>query len=194
MTWLTSAPHGRWLERETDRLLDFGRRSMVPSGGFARQTDVGDALDGPAELWIACRMTHVYSLGQLLGRPGCAALVDHGITALREVFADREYGGWFAEVDSAGVPADATKAAYPHAFVVLAASSAAVAGRPGARELLADALAVQQERFWDEDAGMVVEEWDREFAMLDGYRGVNANMHTVEAYLSAADVTGDRAW
>ncbi|NTW39737.1 MAG: AGE family epimerase/isomerase, partial [Cellulomonadaceae bacterium] len=26
------------------------------------------------------------------------------------------------------------------------------------------------------------------------YRGVNANMHTVEAYLAAGDVTGDRTW
>jgi mannose/cellobiose epimerase-like protein (N-acyl-D-glucosamine 2-epimerase family) len=41
---------------------------------------------------------------------------------------------------------------------------------------------------------MVVEEWDRTFTTLDGYRGVNANMHTVEAYLAAADVTGDRVW
>ena len=144
MNWLTSAPHARWLEGETDRLLGFGRRSMVPSGGFARQTDAGEAQDGPAELWITCRMTHVYALGELLGRPGCAGLVDHGITALREVFADREHGGWFAEVRGPGEPADATKAAYPHAFVVLAASSATVAGRPGAAELLADALAVQQ--------------------------------------------------
>ena len=41
---------------------------------------------------------------------------------------------------------------------------------------------------------MAVEQWDRTFTTLDGYRGVNANMHTVEAYLAAADVTGDRIW
>ena len=41
---------------------------------------------------------------------------------------------------------------------------------------------------------MAVEQWDRTFTTLDGYRGVNANMHTVEAYLAAADVTGDRVW
>jgi mannose/cellobiose epimerase-like protein (N-acyl-D-glucosamine 2-epimerase family) len=38
---------------------------------------------------------------------------------------------------------------------------------------------------------MVVEQWDESFTTLDGYRGVNANMHTVEALLSAADVLGD---
>ena len=75
---------------------------------------------------------------------------------------------------------------------MLAASSATAAGRPGARELLDEALAVSTRRFWDDEAGMAVEQWDRTFTTLDGYRGVNANMHTVEAYLAAADVTGDR--
>jgi sulfoquinovose isomerase len=38
---------------------------------------------------------------------------------------------------------------------------------------------------------MVVEEWDESFSTLDPYRGVNADMHTVEALLAAADATGD---
>ena len=194
MNWLGNAAHVRWLEGETDRLLDFGRRSVLSTGGFARQDDAGEPTDGPLELWIACRMTHVYSLGHLLGRPGCAAIADHGIRALTDLFADTESGGWFAEVERSGAPRVTTKAAYPHAFVVLAASSAVMADRPGARELLTAALTVQEERFWDEVSGMVVEEWDRGFTVLDGYRGINANMHTVEAYLAAADVTGDRKW
>ena len=43
-------------------------------------------------------------------------------------------------------------------------------------------------RFWDDDAGMVVEEWDEAWTTLDGYRGVNANMHTVEALLAVGDL------
>jgi mannose/cellobiose epimerase-like protein (N-acyl-D-glucosamine 2-epimerase family) len=80
------------------------------------------------------------------------------------------------------------KTAYEHAFVVLAASSAATAGRPGADALLVEALDVLDRRFWDDEAGMVVEEWDESFTTLDDYRGVNANMHTVEALLAAGDV------
>ena len=193
MTWLTTPAHARWLEQETDRLLAFGAPSAVASGGFARLDERGVALDGPAELWITCRMTHVYALGALLGRPGCAPLVDHGLAALRGIFHDDEHGGWFAEVGADG-PTDAEKAAYPHAFVVLATASAAAAGRPGARELLGEALAVSERRFWDDAAGMAVESWDPAFTEVDAYRGVNANMHTVEAYLAAADVTGDRVW
>ena len=83
------------------------------------------------------------------------------------------------------------KTAYEHAFVVLAAASAAAAGRPGAAELLTEALDVLDRHFWDAEAGMVVEQWDESWTVLDDYRGVNANMHTVEALLAAADVTGD---
>jgi mannose/cellobiose epimerase-like protein (N-acyl-D-glucosamine 2-epimerase family) len=103
------------------------------------------------------------------------------------------HGGWYASVSPNGTPAT-DKAAYGHAFVVLAGASAAAAGRPGGTELLTDALEVLLHRFWDDEYGMVVEEWDESFEKLDGYRGVNANMHTVEALLSAADVTGDPSW
>ena len=35
MTWLKDPAHRRWLEAETDRLLEFGRASRHPDGGFA---------------------------------------------------------------------------------------------------------------------------------------------------------------
>lgn len=192
--WIGSAWHERWLESETDRLLDFGRSARLATGGFARQGDDGTPQDGVLELWLTCRMTHVYSLGHLMGRPGCGTLADHGIGAITTLFADPDHGGWFAEVGRRGEPALTHKAAYPHAFVILASSSAVAADRPGAGELLASALAISERRFWDDAAGMVVEEWDSTFTTLDDYRGVNANMHTVEAYLAAADVAGDRLW
>lgn len=194
MTWLTTPAHARWLETETDRLLAFGTASAAPSGGFVRLDDGGRPSLGPVELWITCRMTHVYALGALLGRPGSAALVDHGLAALDGLFRDAEHGGWFAEVTADGTPRDTDKAAYPHAFVVLATSSATAAGRPGAAALLREALTVSERHFWDDEAGLAVESWDRTFSTLDGYRGVNANMHTVEAYLAAAGVTGERIW
>ena len=75
--------------------------------------------------------------------------------------------------------------------MVLAASSGAVVELPGARGLLNDALGVWDQRFFDAEAGMFVDSWDRAFTQLDDYRGVNANMHGVEALLAAADVTGD---
>lgn len=193
MTWLTSPAHHRWLEAETDRLLTFGRASQVMNG-FGWLDDDGVLLtDRPTELWITCRMTYAYTLGALLGRPGSGALADHGLAALAGPLRDAEHGGWFSSVGPDG-PADPTKGAYPHSFVILAAASAVVAGRPGADELLTTALDVSLRHFWDEDAGMVVESWDRAFTACEPYRGVNANMHTVEAYLAAAEATGDQQW
>src|SRR3954454_20623597 len=191
MTWLTSPAHTRWLEAEGDRLLQFGRASRHPAGGFAWLDDEGRPdLDRPVELWVTCRMTHVYSLGHLMGRPDCGSLVDHGLAALSGRMQDGVHGGWYAKVGAEG-PTTRDKTAYEHAFVVLAGAGAAAAGRPGGLDLLHRALEVWLERFWDDEHGMAVEQWDESFSRLDGYRGVNANMHTVEALLSAADVLDD---
>jgi mannose/cellobiose epimerase-like protein (N-acyl-D-glucosamine 2-epimerase family) len=188
---LGNPAHSRWLEAEGDRLLDFGRASRHPSGGFAWLDETGNPdLDRPVELWITCRMTHVYALAYLMGRPGAGALVDHGLVALSGRFRDQRHGGWYSQVSGSG-PTTTAKTAYEHAFVVLAAASATAAGRPHARETLDEALRVLDEHFWDDGYGMVVEEWDESFSHLDGYRGVNANMHTVEALLTAADVLDD---
>jgi sulfoquinovose isomerase len=188
---LEDPAHHAWLSAEGDRLLEFGRASRLPEGGFGWLSPAGTPEpDRPLELWITCRMTHVYALGHLLGRPGCDALVDHGVAALREVFHDGANGGWWAQVGPDG-PVTTDKTAYEHAFVLLAASSATAADRPGARPLLDDAVEVLLTRFWDDDAGMVVEQWDEAWTTLDPYRGVNANMHTVEALLAAADVLDD---
>jgi mannose/cellobiose epimerase-like protein (N-acyl-D-glucosamine 2-epimerase family) len=165
------------------RLLDFAERSRLPGGGFGYLGDDGEVIAGrPVETWIVARMTHVFGLAHLLGRPGADELVRHGVEALTEgPLHDAEHGGWWASTD------DDTKAAYPHAFVLLAGSTAATAGVQGGADLLTQALEVWQDRFWDDDAGMAVEQWDRTWSRLDDYRGLNANMHGVEATLAAAD-------
>lgn len=194
MHWLTSRSHFRWLDAETDRLLEFGRASVDPAGGFGWLRD--DGTRDPkrdTELWITCRMTHVYSLAALSGRPDAAALVDHGVAALRGRFHDDANGGWYAAVGPKG-PTNDAKEAYAHAFVILASSSATAAGHPDARALLDDALEVSEERFWDDEVGMSRETFAADWAEGEDYRGINANMHTVEAYLAAADVTGNVRW
>jgi mannose/cellobiose epimerase-like protein (N-acyl-D-glucosamine 2-epimerase family) len=182
------------LAEEADRLLEFARGARTP-GGFGWLDADGRLIERDLELWITCRMTHVAALGHLLGRPGFDALVDHGVTALQTTFRDAGHGGWYAKVDFAtGSPTVTAKEAYGHAFVILAASSSVAAGRPGAEDLLAEALAVHDLRFWDEAEGLSRESFDAAFTVSEDYRGVNANMHTVEAYLAAADVTGNRLW
>jgi mannose/cellobiose epimerase-like protein (N-acyl-D-glucosamine 2-epimerase family) len=185
-----------WLDGQASALARFARGSVRDEGGFWWLDSRGRPdREQPLHAWIACRMTHVFALETLRGNdPDAPAVVDHGIAALSGLLRDDRYGGWFASVDTAGTPVDPGKAAYPHAFVVLAASGAAIAGRPGAAALLDEALDVVRQRFWDSDAGRTVESWDRAFTTSEPYRGANSSMHMVEAFLAAGDATGDSAW
>ena len=181
-------PDAATLDAEAHRLLDFARASALPTGGFGHLSATGAVLpDRPVELWVTGRMTYSFALGALLGRPGDAALVDHGLAALTGPFRDEVHGGWFASVDTGGRPVDDTKASYPHAFVVLATAAASLAGRDGATALLAEALDVVDRHLWEEGPGTVLESTSRDFTTAEDYRGVNANMHAVEAFLAAAD-------
>jgi sulfoquinovose isomerase len=175
------------LRAERERLLGFARGARVP-GGFAWLGDDGRPEGRPLELWITTRMTHVFALGELLGEPDCAAFADHGLDAIATAFADRDHGGWREQADVPG------KAAYDHAFVLLAGASATLAGRPGGAALLADAAAVVDAHFWSEDEGACRESWDDAWHEPEPYRGANANMHMVEAFLAAGDATGEPRW
>ncbi|RBY97044.1 AGE family epimerase/isomerase [Blastococcus sp. TF02-8] len=169
---------------DLDRLLDFAARSRVADGFGYLGPDGAVLPDRPLETWIVARMTHVFGLAHLLGRPGAEELARHGVATLTGgPLHDHRHGGWRSSTE------DDAKAAYVHAFVVLAGSTARLAGLGD--ELLGEALAVWQERFWDDDAGLAVGEWDRSWSRLDGYRGANANMHGVEATLAAADAVED---
>jgi sulfoquinovose isomerase len=193
-TWRTTPTHLAWLDAERRRLLAFADDPRHPRGGFGELDGRGHVRpDGDVHTWITARMTHVHALGHLLGVPGSAPLVDHGVTALRGLLHDDVHGGWFTAVGADGSPAT-TKDAYQHAFVLLAASSATAAGRPGARALLHDASQVVEDRFWDEASGRFVESFDRTWTTCEAYRGANSNMHGVEAALAVGDMTGDRRW
>lgn len=165
--------------------------SKHPDGGFAWLDGNGNAvLDRPVETWITTRMTHVHAVGSLMGIPGCGPLVDHGVEALASLLADPVHGGWFSASDQ---PNGGEKRAYEQAFVMLAASSATLANRPGAAELLKMATATVMNRFWDESKGVVNDVAVRDWTSFEAYGGANANMHMLEAFLAAADVTGDSA-
>jgi len=133
-------------------------------------------------------MTHVFAVGHLLGIPGCGLLADHGLRAIGETFEDREQGGWFSEAGAG------RKEAYSHSFVLLAAASATMAGRPGGPPLLDAIIEIVERHFWSEEEGACVEAWDRAWREPEAYRGANANMHMVEACLAAGDATGDAIW
>ncbi|SPT53714.1 Uncharacterized sugar isomerase yihS [Actinomyces bovis] len=200
--WFGAPEHNRWLGEETHALLRFARASTVPAGfGWIGEDGQLDPTH-PVEAWITSRMTYAYSLGTLLGIPGARRYSDHGVRSLRNVLRDRVNGGWHSAVqlepgpEGAGVPATekARKECYQHAFVLLAAATATAAGRPGGYDLLVEAKEVFERYFWDEDRGLPVESYNYDFSQAEDYRGINAAMHTVEAFLATADVTGEVLW
>lgn len=177
-----------WRAAARSRLLSFAGNSRLDRGfGWLRDDGTIDPGRAPA-LWINARMTYVFALAALAGDEECHAHAAHGVDALSTLFHDDAHGGWFAEVGGA------SKNCYEHSFVLLSSCAANAAGIDGAGRLLAEALAVHEDRFWDEESGRCVEEWNNDWTVLDPYRGANSNMHTVEAYLFAADVTGDEVW
>ncbi|MGB5951127.1 MAG: AGE family epimerase/isomerase [Ornithinimicrobium sp.] len=192
--WLDQPDHLDWLGEQLRRQLTFAREFPHPDGGAAYlDSDGSPDLTQPVHTWVTARMAHVYSLGHLAGSAIALPLATAAIDGLRGRLRDPVHGGWYGSVGP-GRRVDEEKACYPHAFVVFAASSATVAGVSGAPELLTDALAVLDERFWQDEYGMHADSSNRDFSQRYSYRGVNANMHAVEALTSAADATGDERW
>jgi mannose/cellobiose epimerase-like protein (N-acyl-D-glucosamine 2-epimerase family) len=184
-----------WRHAEAARLIDFGRGAVLPGGGFG-WLDVNGDIDvtHACPLYLNSRMTYVFALAHLQGEPGAESLAASGLGALASRYADRENGGWFSSIDLSGRVVDDTKTNYAHAHTLLAAASAVAAGIPGADTVLAAAAAIIERRFWSDAEGCALESWNAGFTELEPYRGANSNMHSVEAYLAAGDVTGAQVW
>lgn len=191
---LGTTENQEFLREVRNGLLNFGHLFPSTGGSSYYLGDDGTPWkDRNRETWITSRMAHVYSIGSILGHEGSEALADAALKGLRGELHDDRNGGWYAGLtrENKIVP---TKQCYAHAFVILAAASGVLAGRDGAEELLKEVLALYDLRFWNEKDGLSCDTWNTEFTKLDPYRGLNANMHTVEAFLAVADVTEDESY
>lgn len=163
-------------------------------GGFVTAfADDGSPMDRAGRHLVQqARYTLGFAQGHRFGvLPGCAEAAAHGLAFLRGAQRDPVHGGWWWLL--AGTrPVDRAKHAYGHAFVLLAAAEAIRAGLPAA-DLLADARAVLDHRFWKDADGLYADEWNEDWTVLSPYRGQNANMHLTEALLAAHAATAD-AW
>lgn len=193
--WVDQPDHTMWLQSHLAAQLRFARFFPHPDGGAYYLGDGGvPDLARPVHTWITARMLHVYSLGHLVGIPGCTRLAESAMAGLTGQLRDSRDGGWYASVGPDPGERNGTKAGYAHAFVVFGSSSAAVAGLEGARELLDEALGVLDHRFWEDGPGLHLDSASEDWSTVSDYRGINANMHSVEALLSAADTTGEHQW
>ncbi|MDF0603624.1 AGE family epimerase/isomerase [Psychromarinibacter sp. C21-152] len=192
--WLTDPQHHAWLMQDARRQLRFFDASLRSDGGF----DVLDVDGTPLpragqELHTTARMIHSYMLGKAIGHPGADRMIDAGMDYLWTRHRDAKWGGYVWGVDGETVT-DGTKLAYGHVFVLLAAASARLAGHPEADRLHADIAEVIERHFWAEETGLLIEEYTRDWYAFSFYRGMNSNMHGVEAMLAAHEATGEALW
>ncbi|NCO86471.1 MAG: AGE family epimerase/isomerase [Rhodobacterales bacterium] len=192
----TRPAHRLWLLDQARALFGFFQPQLInPRGGFFPLGDHGLPLPvGPGgavrQIHDSTRMVHCYVMAHQLGLPGADRIIDHGMAFIWTRHRDATHGGYHWGVDDAGL-VNPTKQAYGHAFVLLAAASAKVAGHPDADRLLADVTEVLLARFWDAAAGATTEEYAADWQSLGDYRGQNSNMHLTEALMAAYEATGD---
>ncbi|WP_145105097.1 AGE family epimerase/isomerase [Cereibacter sediminicola] len=195
--WVERPAHRLWLLDQARQLFDLFLPSLDPAGGFRPLDRQWQPLEGPAgalrQIHDTTRMVHCYALAQELGLPGAGRMIDHGMETLWTRHRDARHGGYVWSFGPEG-PINATKQAYGHAFVLLAASSARMAGHADADRLLSDVAEVIRTRFWDASAGASREEFTEDWHSLGPYRGQNSNMHLTEALMAAFEATGETEW
>ena len=202
---LDSEGNVSYCKDSAEKLLEFGKQFPSPDGGsYYLGSDGMPIKSRPRETWITARMLHVYSIGAMAEIKDCRELAEAALLGLKGELKDKENGGWYAGIvhpDDPGVMRNSSgawilpgKQCYAHAFVILAGCSAVKAGLEGADEFVKEAMQIYDRYFWDPKAGLSCDFWDTEFKVCDDYRGLNANMHSVEAFLAVHDILGNREY
>lgn len=195
LPWAQRPAHQLWVQERFARMIEFVLPSALPGGGFAYLAGDGTPMPGrEPSLLLTARMTHVAGLASVLGLPGSERLLAHGLSSLDGVFRDEVDGGWFGTLERTG-----RKTAYEHVHVILAAASALAARAQGAsagdpQALAREVTRIVEEKFWREDEGALCESWSGTWDDPEQYRGANANMHAVEAFLAIGDALDEDIW
>jgi sulfoquinovose isomerase len=185
----------KFLLKEAKSLINFARGSEIINGGFGYLNSRGQVdSNQPRQAYVQCRMIQVFGLTHLMGLQDSSRFIKHGVDALNDLFFDHKHSGFFNAIDASGNPIGDSKLGYDHMFVLLAAVTATAAGVEGAPRLLQRAEDAIDTFFWDPEFEMMNDQWELEFKTLSGYRGINVNMHAVEALTAAFDLTKDKKY
>ena len=191
MTQIIESKYGaEFLLEHAKSLLSFARNSVSPLGGFGYLDAMGKIDAGkPRETYQQARFIQVYGIAHLMGLGDYQSQLVEGLNTLNIQMHDSNHGGYFNSINPDGSAASGEKLCYDHVFVLLAAVMGVACGVKEADETLAEIDTILERFFWDENFLMMKNHWDNDFKELDSYRGMNANMHAVEALLAAYDVT-----
>jgi mannose/cellobiose epimerase-like protein (N-acyl-D-glucosamine 2-epimerase family) len=179
-----------FLKQQIRTLLKFAEGSRLEFGGFGYLNSDGTVdKSKPMESYVQARMIQVFGTGHLMKFGNFESQIRHGILALNNLFHDKENGGYFNSIDLNHKPVAQEKIGYDHVFVLLAASMAKAIGIKEADQTFDHIDSVIYRYFWNSEFQMMNNHWDQAFENLDAYRGMNVNMHAVEALLAAFDLT-----
>ncbi|MFV0490499.1 MAG: AGE family epimerase/isomerase [Pseudorhodobacter sp.] len=181
--------HRAALFADARRQLAFFAPSLRADGGFDLLDFDGRPLPRTAQaLHTTARLVHSYTLGAAIGFAGAERIIDAGMGFLWSQHRDGVHGGYLWSVGPDGI---SDKLAYGHVFTLLAGSSAKIAGHPQADRLIADITDVIDTHFWDEEKGLLRDEFRRDWQVFSSYRGMNSNMHGAEAFMAAFEATAE---
>lgn len=202
-----STEHVRWLGNHMQTVLEYGQHAYI-HGGFGYIRSDGSVDDTkPVELDLTARSTYIYAIASLLGIPGSLRRCEHGIQSISNAFKDPDYDGWFSLIEpiqehqkltnAPGIPAGTEgnrKSSRAMSYLLEAAAAASLTHVSSAKELLKQAITVEEKYFWNEEIGRVNETFKRDFSEMENYHGMSSNLHAVSAFLSVADATQDKKW
>lgn len=183
-----------FLEQHIRRTLNFYQPNVFDhSGGFFQHfRDDGSVYDASTRhLVSSTRFVFNYAMADLhFADKDYKDWIQHGLRYLENTHFQPESGGyaWLLEGDKV---TDATNHCYGLAFVIVAASTAILAGVEEGRETLERAWQLMEQHFWDAEYGLYRDEANADFSIVAPYRGQNANMHSCEAMLWAYEATGE---
>lgn len=202
MGWFDSIEHNRWLSTNMQALIEEAEGSIVATGFAHLDADGKPDLTRSIDLAVTGRMAYIFSLGALMGLPGTRRYADHAVKSLTKYFTDPVNGGMWYQIkpepdeDGHGIPwdeASRVKSQYHTVYALLGVAAATVANRPGAHELL-ETMLQEQKDYWIDDYGLVWDQYDEAFTEPEPVHALGTLIHTIEAYMAAAEATTEPEW
>ena len=182
-----------YLRSQIRGIMDFYDPAAIDrnlGGYFQAFKDDGMVYDRTTRHLVGtCRFIYNFAVAAIvLEEPRYLAGARHGLAFLQA--HHRQTDGGYAWVLDGHDVVDPARHAYGHAFLLLAAATAAKAGIDEARPLVGEVYDLIEARFREPAADLYADViGPGNWSAIDPYRGQNANMHMCEAMLAAYKTT-----
>ena len=194
----------------TQNIIPFWYPGVIDSndGGYRLNHDLQGRWRGPASKCLVTQARTLWFFSRLINSnyriPDCLAAASHGYEFLRDRMWDREFGGFYWEIDSSGhSAAKPEKQIYGQAFALYALTEYATAsGDSSAKDTAKELFGLIETKAHDKRYGgyrdMLQRDWTplSESRVADGHdrvsrKRMNTHLHLLEAITSFYSFTED---